>query len=227
MNATQEVRRLYNVKEHLLGAGAFGKVYLAESKENSNVKFAIKVMPTKNLTPTLRELMNQELEILYKLDHPYICQYVESFMDQKYIYIVMELCPGKILFDVLEEKGKFSEKEAATLMYKVIEGLNHIHSVDIIHRDLKPENLMVDSKGDPKIIDFGLSKDITKFKALKSYVGSKLYMAPEILSGFAHNNVIDMWSIGIILFLILTNNYPFDLNNLDHEILETPVLFIP
>lgn len=183
-NATQQIRRLYNVKDHLLGSGAFGKVYLAESKIDSATKFAVKVIPMKQLSGTLKEMMHDELKILYKLDHPFICQYIESFEDEKYIYIVMEYCPGKVLMSRLEEQGTFTEYDAAKAIYKIMEGLNHIHNVSVVHRDLKPENIIIDDNGDPKIIDFGLSKDTNNgVKQLKSIVGSKLYMAPEILLG--------------------------------------------
>jgi p70 ribosomal S6 kinase len=113
-------------------------------------------------------------------------------------------------------------------MYKVIEALSHIHSVGIAHRDLKPENIMIDREGNPKIIDFGLSKDTWgQTRQLKSIVGSKVYMAPEILRGEPHGIACDMWSIGIILFTMLSSSFPFNFKNLDKEILNSPVLFIP
>ena len=106
-NATQEIRRLYNVKNHLLGAGAFGKVYLAESREDPKVKFAVKIMTIKDMNLNIRTQLRNELKILCKLDHPSIAQYVESFEDDKYIYIIMEYCPGKELLSRLEEKGTY------------------------------------------------------------------------------------------------------------------------
>lgn len=91
-DATKEVRRLYNVQQKLLGAGAFGKVYLAESREDAKIKFAIKILNTRKMNPQLVNQMQNELKILYKLDHPYICNYIESFEDDKNIYIIMEYC---------------------------------------------------------------------------------------------------------------------------------------
>ena len=200
-NATEEIRRLYDVKETLLGAGMFGKVYLAHSKDSSNIKYAVKVLQKKRIEMTQMNMLREELETLCELDHPYITTYVESFEDQKYLYIVMEYCQGKEMFLYLEEKEHFSERDAANTMYKVLEGLNHIHSIGVVHRDLKPENIMMDEKGEPRIIDFGLSKNTRgNTKVLKSIVGSKLYMAPEILTGDQHGVEADMWSIGIIIF---------------------------
>lgn len=104
-------------------------------------------------------MLREELDTLCELDHPYITTYVESFEDQKYLYIVMEYCEGQEMFLYLEEKEQFSESDAANTMYKVLEGLNHVHSIGVVHRDLKPENIMMDAKGEPRIIDFGLSKN--------------------------------------------------------------------
>ena len=106
--------------------------------------------------------------------------------------------------------------------------MNHIHAAGVVHRDLKPENIMIDNDGDPRVIDFGLSKD-TKggAKLLKSMVGSRAYMAPEILQNHPHSYPCDMWSMGIILYLMLSGNHPFNAKNLDHDIIETPVMFYP
>lgn len=171
--------------------------------------------------------MELELQVLYKLDHPYVIQYIESFQDEKYIYIVMEFCEGKELLTILEEKNIMSEKDSAGIIYKLLEGINHIHSVHVAHRDLKPENIMIDKNGNPKIIDFGLSKDTQgDTKVLKSIVGSKLYMPPEIIQGDPHSFSCDMWSLGIILYVMISGKYPFDFRNIENEIVNSPVIFV-
>ena len=101
------------MKDILLGSGAFGKVYLGESKENPNVKFAVKILQLKNVSEALRNQMHEELMVLCKLDHPYIAQYIESFEDEKYMYIVMELITGKDLNINEGAGGSYSELEAA------------------------------------------------------------------------------------------------------------------
>ena len=112
-NATEEIRRLYDVKDILLGAGAFGKVYLAHSKDGSGKKFAVKVLSLKKIDPSGMAMIREELDTLCELDHPYIATYVESFEDKKYLYIVMEYCDGQEMFKFIEKKGHFTEDEAA------------------------------------------------------------------------------------------------------------------
>lgn len=126
----------------------------------------------------------------------------------------------------MDEAGVFTEKKAAKIIFKIIEGLNHIHNVNVVHRDLKPENIIIDDNDSPKIIDFGLSTDtLNNTKKLKTYVGSKLYMAPEIIDNVGHTSTCDMWSIGIILYLMLSGGFPFSLRNVEYEIANSPVVF--
>lgn len=211
----------------MLGAGAFGRVYLAESKRNSNAKFAIKIIPLKNIDDATKDQMREELCILNKLDHPYVAKYEQAFEDDNYIYIVMTHITGQVLFNEMEEVGRYSEAEAAQLFWKILSGVSHIHSCNIIHRDLKPENIMVDENREPIIIDFGLSKDSSDpCMKLTSFVGSKIYMAPEIIQGETHSFPCDMWSMGITLYLMLSGQYPFNFRRLEDDIKRTPVLFL-
>ena len=108
------------MKDTLLGTGAFGKVYLAESKENKNVKYAVKVIPIKNLKESMKLQMEYELEILYKIDHPYVIQYIESFQDKKHKYIVMEYCDGHELTDLISQGKILPEKEAVKIISKLL-----------------------------------------------------------------------------------------------------------
>lgn len=127
----------------------------------------------------------------------------------------------------MEEKGKYEEAEAAYLFWKILSGISHMHSCNVIHRDLKPENIMIDENVEPIIIDFGLSKDASDpCLVLHQFVGSKIYMAPEILQGQTHSFPVDMWSMGIMLYIILSGAYPFSFRNIENDIIKTPVLFL-
>ena len=131
------------------------------------------------------------------------------------------------MLDMLEEVGRFEEDEAARLFYKILTGLHHIHSCNVIHRDIKPENIMIEDGNEPIIIDFGLSIDSSDpCKQHTSFVGSKIYMAPEIISGESHSFPCDLWSMGIILYHMLSGSYPFGFRHLEKDITETPVLFL-
>jgi len=107
----------------------------------------------------IRKQMREELHVLHKIDHPHVVKYVQSFEDDKHLYIIMEYIKGEDLFKQID-KTIFQEKKAAKLMYTILEAINHIHSNGVVHRDLKPENIMLNENNEPKIIDFGLSKDL-------------------------------------------------------------------
>ena len=127
----------------------------------------------------------------------------------------------------MENNGIFEEQKAARLMYRVLQALNHIHSNGVVHRDMKPDNIMVGEDGEPKIIDFGLSREIGGEVDQGVLVGSKMFMAPEIIERTNHSYPCDMWSLGIILWMMLSGGYPFDLKNLEHEIVNEQVIFLP
>ena len=173
--------------------------------------------------------MREELKVLCKIDHPYIVNYIQSFEDEKYIYLVMQLCDGIDMYKYMDKHGKFSEAEAAHFAKKILEALNHIHSIGVVHRDIKPDNIMIGEHKELKIIDFGLSKDTELHpRQLKSIAGSKIFMAPEVIErDSTHSTPVDLWSLGITLYVMLSGSYPFDLKNLDHEIVNTPVIFLP
>ena len=143
----------------MLGSGAFGKVFLTFNKHNQEHQVAIKVMNKKKLKDHL-DAIKEEVAILTKLDHPNIVRYFETYIDEKYIYLVMEYIDGGELFEKIakQENQVFGEEMAAKYMQKLFSALAHMHAQGVVHRDIKPENIMLTSDDRLKLIDFGLSK---------------------------------------------------------------------
>jgi calcium-dependent protein kinase len=101
--------------------------------------------------------LESEIKLMHIVDHPNIAKHYETYDEKQYIYLVMELCPGGDLYDMIIRKGSFNEKEASEIMYKIVKALNHCHSMNIIHRDIKPENIVFGADGEPKLVDFGFA----------------------------------------------------------------------
>lgn len=178
------IRSIYKFGK-IIGSGHFGIVRMA-NLIGTNSKVAIKSIPK---IPILKHLnrLRLETEILIQVDHPNIIRLIETYEDEKIIYIVMEYCSGGELFTKILEEGHFNECDAKHLMRKILMAVNHLHMNSIVHRDLKPENFLFESKekdAELKLVDFGLSNKFgKKFKNLHSKVGTPYYIAPEVLTG--------------------------------------------
>lgn len=220
----ENISKAYIFKE-ILGAGYYGTVKLGVPINDTNKKYAIKSINKEKIAESKINQLTREIKTLLEVDHPYIVKYYETYDDEKFIHIVMEYCTGGELLDRIIEKKYFSEKEAAEVIYKITSAISHCHSLGIVHRDLKPENILYESKSDfsdLKIIDFGLATKIESGVSLNSVVGSPYYVSPEVLDG-KYDEKCDVWSIGILCFVLLTGNPPFyssDRNELYHKIRE-------
>ena len=201
----------------VIGKGAFGQVRLAIHKATKQ-KRAIKIM--KKAEVNMQNLLD-EISILSKLSHPNIMQIFEIFEDNINIYIVSEYCNGGELFDIISQKGSFTEKEACIVMKQLISGICYCHQKGIVHRDLKPENiLMEDKSGDLslKIIDWGCAKTIKNKERLHQADGTAYYIAPEVLKN-DYDEKCDVWSCGIIFYILLCGYPPFN-GDTDEEIFQ-------
>ena len=200
---------VYDIKQSL-GSGKFGEVKLGIHKQTQQ-KVAIKIVSKKEMTNVDMELMRTEIEILKICQHPNIITLYDVFENEDYFYIIMEYCDGGDLFSYLEErKFVLPEQQACEIIHKICTAVYYIHSFGIAHRDIKPENILMTSTGDVRIVDFGLSKMIGPEEQCKEPYGTLTYVAPEIVRDEPYTKQVDLWSIGVMTFLMLGGYLPFN-----------------
>ena len=200
-----------------LGKGSFGKVFQVRNKVTKKL-YACKKISKLHMNSSQ---FQKEIDILMKMDHPNIIKLYEVFESDNSIYLIMEECFGGELFDRILKRIKsnsiYTEKEACKIMQQVIGAIEYCHNNGIVHRDLKPENLLYLKEGSEennpiKIADFGLSQNLNYKKILTSKVGTAYYVPPEILTG-KYNEKCDIWSAGVILYILLSGEPPFNASN--------------
>ncbi|PHT48719.1 CBL-interacting protein kinase 17 [Capsicum baccatum] len=201
-----------------LGEGNFGKVKYAKHVD-SGKSFAIKILDkSRILDLRSTDQIKREIGTLKLLKHPNVVRLYEVLASKSKIYMVLEYVNGGELFDRIVSKGKLSEAQGRKLFQQLVDGVCYCHDKGVSHRDLKLENVLIDSKGNTKITDFGLSALPQHFRddgLLHTTCGSPNYVAPEILSNRGYDGATsDTWSCGVILYVILTGYLPFDDRNL-------------
>jgi len=198
-----------------LGIGSFGKVKIAEHIITGH-KVAIKILNRRKIkSMEMEEKVKREIKILRLFMHPHIIRLYEVIDTPADIYFVMEYVKSGELFDYIVEKGRLQEEEARRFFQQIISGVEYCHRNMVVHRDLKPENLLLDSKWNVKIADFGLSNVMRDGHFLKTSCGSPNYAAPEVISGKLYAGPeVDVWSCGVILYALLCGTLPFDDENI-------------
>ncbi|MCL7024739.1 hypothetical protein MKW94_003505 [Papaver nudicaule] len=198
-----------------LGIGSFGKVKIAEHALTGH-KVAIKILNRRKIRNLeMEEKVRREIKILRLFMHPHIIRLYEVIETPSDIYVVMEYVKSGELFDYIVEKGRLQEDEARNFFQQIISGVEYCHRNMVVHRDLKPENLLLDSKYNVKIADFGLSNIMRDGHFLKTSCGSPNYAAPEVISGKLYAGPeVDVWSCGVILYALLCATLPFDDENI-------------
>ena len=196
-----------------LGEGAFSSVFLVKNKITRK-KCAMKTIKLKEKLTLIeeQEIIN-EISILKSLDHPNIFKIFEFYKNIDEYNLITEYCKEGDLFHEIKEKGPFSEECCAYIIYQVFIAVNFFHKMNIIHRDLKPENILISDRNEDgyphiKICDFGASKIFEKGEFNQKFIGTSYYVAPEVIRK-KYNEKCDLWSCGVILFILLIGNPPF------------------
>ena len=206
------IYNIYNIKESL-GKGGFGEVMLAEHKETGK-KVALKVFKKSLLAVNDLQLCRNEIEALKLCQHPNILKLYDVLENSDYLIIAMELMRGGDLIDRIEKrKIKITEKIAAQIAMKIAKALIYMHDIGIIHRDIKPENILfVDDtpESDIKIADFGLASFVNANEKSEGSVGTLVYAAPEVILGMHYDKAVDLWGLGMITYMMLSDVRPFN-----------------
>jgi len=182
------------------------------SRKTTGKKYAVKCISKKLIDKKEMNLLEREIDIMQKLQHPNIIQLVEVIDTPDTLFLVLEFASGGELFDAIVNKGSYSENEAARIIRQILEAIAYVHNHGIAHRDLKPENLLLSNEPGQadfiKIADFGLSKDFGA-EQMATSCGTPDYVAPEVLSGEVYDSAVDIWSIGVITYVLLCGFPPF------------------
>ena len=212
-------------KIKLIGKGSFGIVNLARHKETKAI-YAIKEISKLNKNNQEgKPYFRREIEIMYKVHHPNVVRLFSHFEDDQNCYFVMEFVKKGDLFkqSAWEREHCFPASEVAKFMKDLISAVYYLHNMcpPIIHRDIKPENVLITESGVAKLTDFGWSNYINS-EIRSTYCGTPVYLAPEMIKEIGHDEHLDIWCIGVLIFELLTGNVPFmgkDFRNLNDNIL--------
>ncbi|XP_061232286.1 MAP/microtubule affinity-regulating kinase 3 isoform X10 [Neopsephotus bourkii] len=197
-----------------IGKGNFAKVKLARHILTGR-EVAIKIIDKTQLNPTSLQKLFREVRIMKILNHPNIVKLFEVIETDKTLYLIMEYASGGEVFDYLVAHGRMKEKEARAKFRQIVSAVQYCHQKHIVHRDLKAENLLLDADMNIKIADFGFSNEFTVGNKLDTFCGSPPYAAPELFQGKKYDGPeVDVWSLGVILYTLVSGSLPFDGQNL-------------
>nr|CAH8849522.1 unnamed protein product [Trichobilharzia regenti] len=195
----------------VLGKGGYGKVFLAR-KNDTGQTYAMKVLKKASIVTNAKDTAHTKSErnILEMIKHPFLVQLHYAFQSPGKLYLVLEFLAGGELFMQLEKEGVFMEDQASFYLAEITLAIGHLHSMGIVYRDLKPENVLLDHEGHVKLTDFGLSKErVDRDNLTHTFCGTIEYMAPEILLRQGHGRAVDWWSLGTLMYDMLSGSPPF------------------
>ncbi|KAL1115701.1 hypothetical protein AAG570_005991, partial [Ranatra chinensis] len=193
-----------------LGVGGFGRVELVHIAHDRTRSFALKQMKKSQIVETRQQQhIKSEKEIMGEANCEFIVKLYKTFKDRKYLYMLMEACLGGELWTILRDRGHFDDGTTRFYTACVVEAFDYLHSRNIIYRDLKPENLLLDNTGYVKLVDFGFAKKLQHGRKTWTFCGTPEYVAPEVILNRGHDISADYWSLGVLMFELLTGTPPF------------------
>jgi len=201
-------------KVGMLGRGGYAKVRLVRLKQDKTRTYALKcVIKQKVIDANQRRHVKSERDIQMKCDFRFIVKLYRTFRDMKFVYFLTEACLGGELFTLMKQDGPLPAQSARFSVACIVEAVDYLHGIGIIHRDVKPENMLLDKLGYVKLADFGFAKELGPSERTKTFCGTPGYLAPEIILRREHDNAVDYWSLGILVFEVLTCKSPFRRHN--------------
>ncbi|XP_065118138.1 cGMP-dependent protein kinase 1-like isoform X2 [Paramisgurnus dabryanus] len=193
-----------------LGMGGFSRVELVQLKNDQSRSFAMKVLKKRHILDTCQQgHILSERRIMMEAHSPFTVRLYRTFRDSKYLYMLLEACLGGELWTLLRDRGSFDDGTTRFYAGCVVEALAFLHCRGIIYRDLKPENIILDQRGYAKLVDFGFAKKVGLGKKTWTFCGTPEYVAPEIILNKGHDVSADCWSLGILIFELLSGSPPF------------------
>jgi len=222
---------LYTFHEKI-GAGKFSTVYRATCKADKNKEYAVKIIEKKLLKPEERDFLLSETSVMKVLDHPNIIKLIDTVESKTHIYIITEIVKDGDLFDYIVNQEYVEEYDASFVMKQLLISVYYLHSIGIIHRDIKPENILVSMDNheqikEVKIIDFGFAKLMNDDARLSETCGTPNYVAPEILRNCGYDKSADIWSLGVIMYLMVRGLLPFDAHDQNEILVNTLKASVP
>ncbi|KAL5851831.1 hypothetical protein ACOSQ3_006949 [Xanthoceras sorbifolium] len=210
---TEALKRDYQVCEEI-GRGRFGAVFRCISRISGD-SFALKSIDKRLISGDSLDsqcILTEPKILEFLSPHPHVVQIFSTYEDDSHLHIVMELCSSQDLYRRIIDKGVFSESESRVVITQVLQAISHMHRSGIIHRDIKPDNIMFSSEENlVKLTDFGSADFFSKEsgEAVRGVVGTPYYVAPEVLAGREYNEKVDVWSAGVVLYIMLAGFPPF------------------
>ncbi|KAM7257388.1 hypothetical protein ACFE04_013129 [Oxalis oulophora] len=209
----EALKREYQLCEEI-GRGRFGIVYHCVSRDTGH-SFAVKSIDKRLISNDSidSQCLIYEPKILSLVSpHRHITQLFNQFEDNEFLHMILELCrPSHDLYNMIVTNGTLSESVAKTIMVQLMAAVDHIHRLNVVHRDIKPDNILFDNDNNVKLTDFGSAVfNIEGESTMSGVVGTPYYVAPEVLAGKEYGEKVDVWSCGVVLYVMLAGFPPFN-----------------